>query len=85
MKFNTNWYWGPEMNKQIVIVTTRTILNQCLDVSVFTDLADIPIGVCNIIRSINLILKRPILITNEDYYYVLYQIMCPDKFSLRNR
>ena len=42
MKYNNNWYGEPENNTHIVILSTRTIINLCLYVSVVTYVADIP-------------------------------------------
>ena len=36
MKYNNNWYGEPENNTHIVVLSTRTIINLCLYVSVVT-------------------------------------------------
>ena len=43
MKANTNWYWEPEKNQHILILSTRMIVHTCTYVSIDTDMLDIPI------------------------------------------
>ena len=42
IKAINNWYWEPKKSQHIVIVSTHTIFNPCLDISVVIDVADIP-------------------------------------------
>ena len=41
MKFMTNWYWLPEYNQHIVIVSIDTVVNPSLYVSLVTYVVDI--------------------------------------------
>ena len=41
MKFMTNWYWLPEYNHHIVIVSIDTVVNPSLYVSLVTYVVDI--------------------------------------------
>ena len=47
MKAKTNWYWKQNSNKENFILSTRTIVHPCLDVSIIKDSTDTPGSICN--------------------------------------
>ena len=47
MKPKTNWYWQQHGKNQSVIISTRTIVSPCLEVSFIKNSADITSIICN--------------------------------------
>ena len=71
---NTDWCWKQQSLQQNIIVPTRTILHQFLDVVRITDVQDIPETVCNRIQGKKSIQRHPIFMTDADYDYILDEI-----------
>ena len=68
---NTNWYWYQHLQHHDIIVTTRTILHQKLEVNAMTYIRDIPKSVCNSTQAKKSVLRHPICLTDSDYDYIL--------------
>ena len=60
VRVDTNWYWGPHPQQNVITVTTHTMFNPRLEVNEVTDFHDMPKIVCNRTQA-----KNP-------YQYILY-------------
>ena len=45
IQVDTNWYWNQQQKKNVITVTTRTILHAQLEVNAVTEFHAIPISV----------------------------------------
>ena len=68
----TNWYFEPENNQQILILSTCTIVNPYLGVSAVSYVSDTPKSVFNSNQSIISITTFQKFLTDVDHYYILY-------------
>ena len=74
MKRQTNWYWQQHRTNQSVIISTRTIVHQYLEVSVIKNVTDIPRGIFNKKQPHQAVQRQPIFIDDEYHDYILYEI-----------
>ena len=71
MKAKTNCYCQQNKNIQIVIISTRTIVHPCLDVSARKNVADIPRSIHNKNKAQKVIQWQPIFIDDKYHDYIL--------------
>ena len=66
-----------------IIVPTRTIIHPHLDVITIRYVQDIPNNLCSRIQAKENIQRHPIIMTDAGYYYILDEIKCRKKMSLK--
>ena len=59
---------------QSVIISTRTIVHPCLEVSVINIVSEIPSITCNKKQALHAVQRQPICIADEDCDYILDEI-----------
>ena len=83
MQENTNWYCKQQPLQQTIIVSTRTILHPCLEVITIIDVQYIPRKICGKNKAKKAIQRRPIIMTDTDYDYIMDEIERCEKLSLK--
>ena len=79
MQENTNFYWKQQPLQQPIIVPTCTILLPRLDVITIRYVQDIPKNFCNMIQAKKAIQRHTIIMTDDDYNYILDESECREK------
>ena len=74
MKTKTNFYWRQHRTNQNVIISTRRIVHQCLEMSIINNAADIPRIICNKKQVRQAVQRQPICIADADHDYILDKI-----------
>ena len=82
MQANTNCYWKQQPLQQTIIVPTHTILHLRFDVIKIRYVQDIPKNICSKIKARKAIQSYPIIITDDDYDYILDEIERFEKIEL---
>ena len=78
----SNWTLQQPL-QQTIIVSTRTIIHPRLDVVTIKYAQDIPKNFCNRIQAKKPIQRHPIIMNDADYDYILDDIVCREKISLK--
>ena len=74
MKAKTNWYWQQHGKNKSFIISTRTIVHPCLEVSVIKNVADITRIIWNKKQARQAVQRQPIFIADADNDYILDKI-----------
>ena len=74
IKENKKCYWEHIQQQQVIIVTTLTILQPCLDVVLVEYVHDIPRSICNRNQSKQDLQRHPICLNDSDHNYILEKI-----------
>ena len=85
MKASTNWYWQKLGTKEGFIITTRTVVHPCLDVSTIKYVAYIPRRLCNKKQSRKYVKRHTISISDADSDYILCGINCQDQIDYKRK
>ena len=83
MQVDTNWYWNQHPQQNFITVPTRTILHPRIEVNAVTDCHAIPASLCTRTQAKKSISRQPIRLTDSDYDYILEEIGCREKLSLK--
>ena len=83
MQENTNLYWEKKPLQHTIIVPTRTILHPRLDVIIIRYVQYIPNKFCIRNEAKKAIQRHPIIMTDADCDYILYEIERREKLSLK--
>ena len=83
MQENTNWYWKQQPLQHIIIVPTRTILHPRIEVIIIRYVQYIPNKLFGRIKLKTSIQRHPIVVTDADYDYNIYEIERREKLSLK--
>ena len=74
MQENTNWYWKKQPLLHTIIVPTCTIFHPRLEVIIIRYEQDIPKKLFGRNKAKKTIQRHPIIMTDADYGYILYEI-----------
>ena len=79
MQETTKWYWKQQPLQHTIIDPTRAILHPCLDVITIRYVQDIHNNLCSRNQTKKAIQRHPILMTDNDYDYILDEIERSEK------
>ena len=71
MKTKINWYWHQRAMKQSVIISSRTVVHLCIEMSTIKYVADITSSICNINQALQSMQRQPFFISDSDHDYIL--------------
>ena len=81
MQEKTNWYWKQQPPQQTAIVPTRKIIHPRLDIITIIYVQYTPKKFCNMIQAKKSIQRHPIIMTDDDYDYILDEIECRENIE----
>ena len=81
----SNWYVEAEEEQQLVTVSMRTVVHPQLNTEVVKDAAKIPQSLCSRTQARQLVMRNPIVLTEEDHDFIMDENVHWDKIDYERR